>query len=448
MKQNQPSQLLFLPWPTRTHTLSLGSLFFSRSLFYIDLFLFIAHGLERFFSSRTCQKDRGMRTRSVMWVMVRVCRCVCKSACGRGAIFIFCLYSSCVRAYVTQCALVAAVILRCSTSWRAFRSIRQSASFLSYCSSLLSVLALGFTVILIKGTPPRSAILITVVWPSRAVFAFIVFISLFRQDSCPSSLLLCLIVFLWCQCFVFVGDLLPNVWEKWDCDLSRRRCQWCKHRDKENLADEERSECGGDLFFCEALSTGFLSIGSRPVTLQLGTTFPQWAGAPQLQGPDEQRASWLTIESPQSHWHDVGRRDVLLQPFSVQASPSMSPPAGTCGRGQREKKQPTHHPRVDLCRRRSLAGKTAVGDEGLDAVPAGTMRWTVRKLADDSASEVSQLWTPSRPVVVVVVGRRSPPEAASLESCNGRGFFFSVGDVNGLFFLTCVCVCVSKKDER
>ena len=78
---------------------------------------------------------------------------------------------------------------------------------------------------LIKGTPPRSAILITVVWPSRAVFAFIIFISLFRQDSCPSSLLVCLIVFLWCQCFVFVGYLLPNVWEKWDCDLSRRRCQ-------------------------------------------------------------------------------------------------------------------------------------------------------------------------------------------------------------------------------
>ena len=76
-----------------------------------------------------------------------------------------------------------------------------------------------------KGTPPRSAILITVVWPSRAVFAFIVFISLFRQDSCPSFLLLGLIVFLWCQCFVFVGYLLPNVWEKWDCDLSRRRCQ-------------------------------------------------------------------------------------------------------------------------------------------------------------------------------------------------------------------------------
>ena len=44
---------------------------------------------------------------------------------------------------------------------------------------------------------------------------------------------------------------------------------------RKNLAVEERSECGGDLFFCETLSTGFLSIGSRPVTLQLGTTFPQ-----------------------------------------------------------------------------------------------------------------------------------------------------------------------------
>ena len=116
----------------------------------------------------------------------------------------------------------------------------------------------------------------------------------------------------------------------------------------------------------------------------------------------------------------------------------MSPPAGTCGRGQREKKQPTHHPRVDLCRRRSLAGKTALGDEGLDAIPAGTMRWTVRKLADDSASEVSQC-TPSRPVVVVVVvvvivvivvvvvvvgrrRRRSPPEAASRVAMVGDSF--------------------------
>ena len=275
-----------------------------------------------------------------------------------------------------------------------------------------------------KGTPPRSAILITVVWPSRAVFAFIVFISLFRQDSCPSSLLLCLIVFLWCQCFVFVGYFLPNVWEKWDCDLSRRRCQWCKHRDKENLAVEERSECGGDLFFCETLSAGFLSIGSRPVTLQLGTDFSAVSGSPAAAG-DEQRASWLTIETPQSHWHDVGRRDVLLQPFSVQASPSVSPPAGTCGRGQREKKQPTHHPRVDLCRRRSLAGKTAVGDEGLDAVPAGTMRWTVRKLADEQRKR-------SEPVDSVASGRRrrrrrrrdrSPSSSSvatgsSLESCN------------------------------
>ena len=122
----------------------------------------------------------------------------------------------------------------------------------------------------------------------------------------------------------------------------------------------------------------------------------------------------------------------------------MSPPAGTCGRGQREKKQPTHHPRVDLCRRRSLAGKTAVGDEGLDAVPAGTMRWTVRKLADDSKRSES--------VYSVASGRRrrrrrrSPSSSvatgSSLESCNGRGFFFSVGDVNGLFSDGCVCACV------
>ena len=49
---------------------------------------------------------------------------------------------------MTQCALVVVVILRHSTSQWAFRSIRQSASFQSYCSSLLSVLALGPTVIL------------------------------------------------------------------------------------------------------------------------------------------------------------------------------------------------------------------------------------------------------------------------------------------------------------
>ena len=157
-----------------------------------------------------------------------------------------------------------------------------------------------------------------------------------------------------------------------------------------------------------------------------GNGFSAVSGSPAAAG-DEQRASWLTIETPPwSHWHDVGRRDVLLQPFSAQASPSviMSPPAGTCGRGQQEKKQPTHHPRVDLCGRRSLAGKTAVGDEGLDAVPAGTMRWTVRKLADDSASEVSQ-WTPSRPVVVGIGRRRrrrSPPEAASRVAMVGDSF--------------------------
>ena len=38
-----------------------------------------------------------------------------KWACRRGENFFFCLYSSCVRAGVTQCALVVAVILKCST---------------------------------------------------------------------------------------------------------------------------------------------------------------------------------------------------------------------------------------------------------------------------------------------------------------------------------------------
>ena len=146
-----------------------------------------------------------------------------------------------------------------------------------------------------------------------------------------------------------------------------------------------------------------------------GNDFSAVSESPAAAG-DEQRVSWLTIEIPQSHWHDVGRRDVLMQPISVQASPSVhvSPPAGTCGRGHREKKQPTHHPRVDLCRRRSLTGKTAVGDEGLDAVPAGTMRWTVRKLVDDSASEVSQ-WTPSHPISVGKA-RRCPFKAVTMKT--------------------------------
>ena len=88
---------------------------------------------------------------TVLWVKVRMCRNACARVSERAGvvpIFFFCLYSSCVRAFVSQCALVMAVILKCSTSWRAFRSIRQSAFFQSYCSSLLSVLALGPAVIL------------------------------------------------------------------------------------------------------------------------------------------------------------------------------------------------------------------------------------------------------------------------------------------------------------
>ena len=49
-----------------------------------------------------------------------------------------------------------------------------------------------------------------------------------------------------------------------------------------------------------------------------GNDFSAVSGSPAAAG-DEQRASWLTIETPQSHWHDVGRSDVLLQLFSVQA---------------------------------------------------------------------------------------------------------------------------------
>ena len=129
------------------------------------------------------------------------------------------------------------------------------------------------------------------------------------------------------------------------------------------------------------------------------------------------------VADDRNHWHDVGRRDVLLQPLSVQASPSVSPPAGTCGRGQREKKQPTHHPRVDLCWRRSLAGKTAVGDEGLDAASslhdamdsAETCGWQ-RKRSEpvDSVASDSRRRRRRR--------RRSPPEAASRIAWVGDSF--------------------------
>ena len=45
----------------------------------------------------------------------------------------------------------------------------------------------------------------------------------------------------------------------------------CKHRDKENLAVEERSECGGDLFFCETLST----VRQRPTGEEAANPSPQ-----------------------------------------------------------------------------------------------------------------------------------------------------------------------------
>ena len=270
----------------------------------------------------------------------------------------------------------------------------------------------------VKGTPPRSAILITVVWPPRAVFAFIVFISLFRQDSCPSSLLLCLIVFLWCQCFVFVGYLLPNVWEKWDCDLSRRRCQWCKHRDKENLAVEERSECGGDIFFCETLSTGFLSIGSRPVTLQLGTTFPQWAGAPQLQGMNREPRGWRS----KPHKATVAMFYCSPFPFKPRLLWVLPPELAAEANGRRSSQPITPESiSVDVDHWR---GRQQLAMKAWTQFQLARCDRQCGNFADDSASEVSQ-WTPSRPVVVVVVGRRrrrSPPEAASRVAMVGDSF--------------------------
>ena len=51
---------------------------------------------------------------TVMWVEVRMCRHVWVSVRAWRDVF-FCLYSSCVRAGMTQCALVVAVILKCPT---------------------------------------------------------------------------------------------------------------------------------------------------------------------------------------------------------------------------------------------------------------------------------------------------------------------------------------------
>ena len=107
---------------------------------------------------------------------------------------------------------------------------------------------------------------------------------------------------------------------------------------------------------------------------------------------DEQRASWLTIENPTKPltrcWTSRRSTAALFRSSLAFCESSRR----NLRRGQREKKQPTHHPRVRSLSTSVTGGKTAVGDEawtGLDAVPAGTMRWIVRKLADDSASEVS-----------------------------------------------------------
>ena len=57
-----------------------------------------------------------------------MCRNACEWACGGGENIFFCL-SSCVRAGMTQFALVVAVILKCSTFLAVISSIRQSGLF-------------------------------------------------------------------------------------------------------------------------------------------------------------------------------------------------------------------------------------------------------------------------------------------------------------------------------
>ena len=97
--------------------------------FFLSFFLYLVERVRRIgYMPAKCHVGHGTGVLVRMWVSVRAwCQ-----------FFFFCLYSSCVRAYVTRCTLVVAVILSCSTSWRAFRSNRQSASFQSYWSSLLS----------------------------------------------------------------------------------------------------------------------------------------------------------------------------------------------------------------------------------------------------------------------------------------------------------------------
>ena len=65
---------------------------------------------------------------TVTWVKVRMCLTHVSERVGVARIFFFCL-SSCVRTGMTQCALVVAVILKCSTFFAVVSSIQQSASF-------------------------------------------------------------------------------------------------------------------------------------------------------------------------------------------------------------------------------------------------------------------------------------------------------------------------------
>ena len=192
-----------------------------------------------------------------------------------------------------------------------------------------------------------------------------------------------------------------------------------------NLAVEERSECGGDLFFCKTLSTGFLSIGSRPVTLQLGTTFPQWAGAPQLQG--------MNSGEPRG-WRSKPHKatDTMLDVAMFYCSPFpfkprllwVLPPELAAGANGRRSSQPITPESisvdVDHWRgRQQLAMKA----------------WTQFQLArcDGQCGNLRMTaqakWAsgPSRPVVVVGRRRRrSPPEAASRVAMVGDSFSVSV----------------------
>ena len=138
-----------LHWPWLSSSLVPLSLFLGRNLFYIEFFLCVVHELKFFYFifQDVWEEWRYVCVLTVLWVKVRMCRNACEWACGRGENFFFCL-TSCVRAGMTQFALVVAVILKCSTFLAVISSIRQSASF--------SLLLLFF---------PLTSLLSSLYWP-------------------------------------------------------------------------------------------------------------------------------------------------------------------------------------------------------------------------------------------------------------------------------------------